>query len=264
MLKTLETCFLALFAHHADAVTLYDADGHIAVQNAASERLRTMASWDKVVESAAFQETLAEAYRGKQGAFELAVPSSEGELRLRVDIAPVIYEGNVLGVSEIARDQRVRLAEEEREQLNADFPSRLVFYDRVGQLLLAMRRDGRLFALHTLTLQTQKILAPDLRQQLEQAFLHRLRQVFRAHDTVTCIGADFVVIQPEINDLLEIQALVRRVMMLLQAPIQLDREVYEVSVMIGSAIASRRTMSVDDLLAEAELALSRQRIALEK
>ena len=91
MLQTLKACFTALFEHHRDAFMLYDCDGRITTQNDAAVRLRRISPWDEVLLGPLPRAGLRRGLRRRAQCIRInTLPSSEGDLRIRTDLAPVI------------------------------------------------------------------------------------------------------------------------------------------------------------------------------
>lgn len=259
MLQTLETCFLALFAHHSDAFTLYDCDGNVTSQNDAALRLRSMSAWDEALQGPAARAAVVAAYQGAAGAFELTLNSSEGELHIRVDIAPIVLDGELVGISEIARDVRVAFADEHKQESCGRVPSLPIVYDRLARLLFSMRRDGRPFALHLVSIHPEVVISGERQHEFDEIVINRLVDTVRGSDTVARMGKNFLVVQSELLDHDNINAMTERLADVLTLPFAVHGTMIAGKAEIGTAIASRRTASVDDLLAEADLALARRR-----
>ena len=166
----------------------------------------------------------------------------------------------VIGVSLVARDIRMTLAVD--EEMPAGLPQYSILHDRMKQLLLQFRRDGRLFALHLVSLVADVALPPEMQDAFHQMSAERLRRAIRGIDTVTKMGKHYVVVQSEIVDTDAPALLTERLSALFHSPIVIAGSEFFVTVRIGTVLVSRRTSSVDELLAEADLALARQRVSV--
>jgi len=247
--------FDAFFAHQRDAIALYDVAGHLLSKNASAQRLRRIAQWDEARAMLPARTAFTEVCSGVQAGFEVSVPTTEGPLAAWVDLIPVMTGQHVDAVLEIVRDRHpLQRAQNEVESLPG-LPSPEILRDRIERLLLQMRREHASFAVHLLEVTLPQGGGTLLIDELRIVALHRLVGLLRQVDTVAPYGTALLVLQLELFDSDAVPALVKRMAHTLALPVRWQQQEYLPHVRIGSAIATSETLSVDELLRNAEQAL---------
>lgn len=251
--------FSELLGAHADPATVYDLDGTIIMLNDAATLLRRTVHFSDLQEGTLARDAFALAVKGENAAYEARVRSNEGVMNLRVDLAPVRTGGAVAGVFESVRELRMMVGPEPEDDQLTGLPSVTVLYDRISRLLLQLRRDSRPFAVHLFAVAAESSCDEALVLELRRVTARRLTATLRQVDTVARLGRAFVVVQPEVNDLLATTRLIERLTDELREPLAWNGRLHIPIVRVGSALATRNTASVDELFVEADLALARVR-----
>jgi GGDEF domain-containing protein len=132
-------------------------------------------------------------------------------------------------------------------------------YDRISDLLIQLKRTGRHFAVHLISVQPDGKTDDSVTAAIEDIVLMRLRGLIRSMDTASVIGHEFLVIQTELYDPSGSPAMLTRLIEHLREPIDIAGRTYTLTMQIGTSIATRQTSSVNDLLTEADVARSQWR-----
>jgi diguanylate cyclase (GGDEF)-like protein/PAS domain S-box-containing protein len=150
-------------------------------------------------------------------------------------------------------------------------PNRLLFNDRLTQLLRLAKRNSRQFALLNLDLDKFKPVNDSfghaVGDELLKAVATRIRQKVRESDTVARVGGDeFLVILPEVATREAAQTVAQKIIAAIAAPFELGSQhpAVQIGVSIGVAIyptdgsdAEGLMKSADDAMYRAKLAASR-------
>ncbi|MBB5694175.1 putative bifunctional diguanylate cyclase/phosphodiesterase [Muricoccus pecuniae] len=140
-------------------------------------------------------------------------------------------------------------------------PNRRLFGDRLKHALAASRREGTSLAVLCLDLDRFKEVNDTLGHaagdQLLKVVAARMTAVLRESDTLARLGGDeFAVVQPKASQPEASDALARRLISVLEEPIDLDGHVVTVGVSIGIAMAETDGQaSAVQLMRDADLAL---------
>jgi diguanylate cyclase (GGDEF)-like protein/PAS domain S-box-containing protein len=208
------------------------------------------------------REVLGEAvFREIEGHFALALLGhpivyertrilADGQVRyLQVKLLPdKDDEGTILGCFSVTTDITEHKLAEERIQRVAHhdsltgLPNRLLFNDRLNQVLVGARRDARPFALLYLDLNRFKpvndTLGHDAGDELLKEAAGRIRQQVRESDTVARVGGDeFTVILPYIAGREEARLVAAKIVAALAIPFELGEPMREVQIGISIGIA---------------------------
>ncbi|HEU4451824.1 MAG TPA: PAS domain S-box protein, partial [Longimicrobium sp.] len=182
-------------------------------------------------------------------------------------------DGTVAGFQGIIHDITARKHAEERLAYGAlhdaltGLPNRALFVDRLSQALERVRRGGgeRPFAVLFLDLDRFKVvndsLGHGLGDQMLVALGERLKGAVRPGDTVGRFGGDeFTLLLDEIAGPLEATHAAERVLEALAAPFTLDRHEVFTSASVGVAVSTTGTEDPEELLRNADAALSRAKV----
>ncbi|NKN33604.1 EAL domain-containing protein [Marichromatium bheemlicum] len=179
---------------------------------------------------------------------------------------PILREGRIEGAVVTFHDisERKRVEAEIQHLAFHDsltgLPNRLLFKEEVGRALALLRREGQRFALHMLDLDHFKdvndSLGHPVGDELLCAVAHRIRGVVRASDVFARFGGDeFALLQVPITHPAEAAALADKVVGIFSEHFALGACAINTNTSIGIAIADRQDLSVDDLIARADVAL---------
>lgn len=195
--------------------------------------------------------------------------ASEALLRARDELEMRVQErtaelatANALLQVEI---QERRAAEERiRHLANHDaltgLPNRRLLEDRIGQALLAAKRQASQVAIQFIDLDRFKIINDSLGHRvgdlLLQEVAHRIRGALREVDTVSRIGGDeFVLVLPEIQSEEAAVEVTRRILQSLEQPYMIDGHILTVTPSIGISLYPAHGADVETLINRADSAM---------
>jgi diguanylate cyclase (GGDEF)-like protein len=141
-------------------------------------------------------------------------------------------------------------------------PNRTFFRDQIDKMLAITRHNGKSCAVLFIDLdqfkQVNDTLGHPCGDQLLCAVSDRLRKIIRGSDIVARFGGDeFVVFQSPIRHPREASSLARNIVKQLEEPYDIDGHRVVVGASIGIAITPNETISADNLLKNADMALYR-------
>jgi diguanylate cyclase (GGDEF)-like protein/PAS domain S-box-containing protein len=218
----------------------------------------------------------AQVLKGHPVTYQAIRKSRNEEARyLEVKLLPHIADGGaVMGCFSVTVDITEHKLAEERIQRIAHhdsltgLPNRLLFNDRLNQVLRLAKRDSRWFALLYLDLDKFKpvndALGHTAGDELLQGVATRIRDQLRESDTVARIGGDeFTVILPEIARREQAETVARKIMAALVAPFELGRQKQRVAIgtSIGIAVYPADAQDADALIRVADAAMYRAKQA---
>lgn len=204
----------------------------------------------EIIGEDAFREIeghITQALHGEPAAYQRRLKRANGEIRyLEAKILPHTGErGQSLGYFAVLTDitehklAEARIRKVAHHDSLTGLPNRLLFNDRLAQLIRLARRENRRFALLFLDLdkfkQVNDTLGHDAGDELLQQVARTIRRELRDSDTVARVGGDeFTVILPDIARAEDAETVARKIVAALSAPIRLERQ--RRSVAIGSSI----------------------------
>jgi diguanylate cyclase (GGDEF)-like protein/PAS domain S-box-containing protein len=141
-------------------------------------------------------------------------------------------------------------------------PNRVLFDDRIRQTMSAAKRYNRGFAVMYLDLDQFKEIndqfghpAGDL---VLKAVADRLVATLRESDTVARFGGDeFVILEPVVNGAADASDLAKKIVVAMQAPVQVDDLQHTVHTSIGIALYPQDGVTTSELMEHADSALYR-------
>ena len=187
--------------------------------------------------------------------------------------SPIVVDGNVLGIVGFSRDITERKKAEQQIHMLAFFdqltglPNRTLLVDRIKQCMAVNARSGNFSALILINLDKFKTLNDTLGHesgdQLLKQVAERLSTYVRAEDTLARIeGDEFVVVLSHLNGVESIAAaqaknIAEKIIRTLNEPYDLDSVAYYSSLSIGVNVFNCPSVSVDGLLKQVAIAMSR-------
>lgn len=139
-------------------------------------------------------------------------------------------------------------------------PNRVLFAERLGQVLAAAHRYRQRFAVMYLDLDRFKSIndryGHAVGDRALQAVAERLRAILRESDTIARFGGDeFVLLQPSIVNDTDAAELARKIIAAMQAPFAIGDTERVVHTSIGIALYPEHAESAEELMGQADRAL---------
>lgn len=278
--------FKAIVDSSDDAIISKTTEGIITSWNPGAERifgysaaevigrpLKILIPADRAAEEPKILARIASGERVEH--FETVRRRKDGRLiNISATISPIRdHAGQVVGASKIARDiTKAKEAETEIHRLAfydalTRLPNRRLLQDRLDHAMTSAKRTGLGFAILFIDLDNFKALnetqGHDVGDLLLKQVAHRLVGAVRKSDSVARFGGDeFVMILENLSDhpdtalaLTEVTA--GKILDLLSQPYHVAGYEYHCSSSIGITLFSGQTSTSDELLKQADLAMSR-------
>ena len=143
-----------------------------------------------------------------------------------------------------------------------DLPNRILFHERLDELLARVRRSGETLAVHCLDLDHFKgvndTLGHPIGDELLKAVALRLRRCLRDSDLVARLGGDeFAVVQWPVESPNQASAMANMLIEVVSKPYEVQGHEFVVGASIGIAFAPHDGDTADGLLRNADMALYR-------
>ena len=185
----------------------------------------------------------------------------ESELVLDQHGAAVRWIGTYRDVTE-AYEAEARIAHMAHHDALTGLPNRTLFYDRLDEMLLRVRRYQEKLAVLYLDLDRFKNVNDSLGHaagdKLLVAVAERLCKCLRDCDSAARFGGDeFAVLQMGLAGLHEASAFAKRIVTLLSEPYDIDGQQVEIGASAGIALAPANGETAEQLLGNADIALYR-------
>jgi len=182
-------------------------------------------------------------------------------------------DGNIYGIIEVARNitDRLRVERELRESQSrlyrlahhdalTGLPNRLLFEDRLEQVILKARRNKTKVGILFLDLdrfkQINDTLGHDVGDELLIAVAQRLQKQCRQSDTVARLGGDeFVFILDNLRDRAGAEVVARKIIAAMEEPVKIHGHELHISTSIGIAIYPDDADDIESVIKKADLAL---------
>ena len=153
-----------------------------------------------------------------------------------------------------------RIAHMARHDALTDLPNRALFYDCLKNRLATLHAHGGTCAVLCLDLDHFKAVNDSLGHLAGDALLcavaHRIRVALRTEDMVARLGGDeFAVLMQDAGDLRRIEALAKRLIDAVRAPVPFGEQRMEVGLSVGIALAPTHGTDSETLFKHADLAL---------
>jgi diguanylate cyclase (GGDEF)-like protein len=179
--------------------------------------------------------------------------------------APMTDGGFVVTFEDITERRRAedKISHMARYDALTDLPNRILFYEKMEELLIRSPRSGT-FAVLSLDLDHFKsindTLGHPIGDKLLQAVAERMRGCIRDTDIVARLGGDeFAIVQVTFDQPADATSLATRLIDAVSAPYQLDGHQVIVGTSVGIAIAPGDGTDPDQLMKNADLALYRSK-----
>lgn len=206
--------------------------------------------------------------RGERMNMELSNTTKDGSTYwVEIDLVPLIDEtGDVTqwvsvqrNISE-RRSNQEALAEQALRDPVTGLPNRLALHSRLDQALQRLnRREGQMAVLFCDLNRFKEINDMHGHHEGDQLLVEiasRLREALRPEDTLARLGGDeFVAIAENLVEVADAVQLALRLKERLGAPWPIDGQSYRPSMSIGIAMTAEASVSVDEMLRRADLAM---------
>ncbi len=280
VVKEAQKRLLSVLQTIPDMVWLKDENGAFLLCNQEFGRLVGV-SEDKIVgmtDNDLFDPELAEFFRSKDREAldaghiiineERVFHAESGEtILLETRKVPVLgADGNVSGVLGVARD--ITELSASREQIKrlafydplTSLPNRVLFNDRLGQMIASARREHLLAGVMLIDLDHFKAVNDTMGHsagdELLQQVASRLSSCVREVDTVSRLGGDeFAILLPKVQRRSDLEFVAGRILEALNAGFTLDGRQVFTSCSIGIALCPDDSVVADDLVRYADAAM---------
>ncbi len=153
-----------------------------------------------------------------------------------------------------------------RHDLLTGLPNRTLFLEWMNHVLANAKRESSASGLMYIDLDGFKTINDTLGHKAgDQALVfaaHRFQEVVRDGDMVARLGGDeFAVLIPHVDDIVEMHALAQRLINGLREGFQIEEKTLSVGASIGLAISEKTGTSSETLIASADKAMYRAKLA---
>ncbi|WP_246691985.1 MULTISPECIES: EAL domain-containing protein [unclassified Methylobacterium] len=186
---------------------------------------------------------------------------------LQIELCPIADGGWIATLEDVSARKASEARADEMARLDplTGLPNRLLLRERLAEALARLQRSGEACALLLIDLDRFKPVNDTLGHPVGDALLakvaDRLRSTVRPTDTVARIGGDeFVILQTDIREAGNTQALARRIVDLIGRTYMVDGHLLTIGASVGVALAPADGESADKLLKNADLALYRAKL----
>ncbi|TXN49832.1 EAL domain-containing protein [Methylobacterium sp. WL119] len=186
---------------------------------------------------------------------------------LGIGLYPVADQGWAITFEDVTarRAAEVQADEMARHDPLTGLPNRLLLRERLKESIGRLQRTGEACAVLLIDLDRFKPVNDTLGHPMGDALLKkvadRLRSTVRPTDTVARIGGDeFVILQTDIQEAANTQALARRLVDLIGRTYMVDGHLLTIGASVGVALAPGDGSDADTLLKNADLALYRAKL----
>ena len=283
-LKTRNLQFDAALNNMAQGLLMFDSEGKLLISNrrfaelfklpwekwkAASqgktvvEGMQLASEWTEVTEKN--QEHIIVELRGaleRKEVRHIVFERTDGST-FSSSAAPMADGGFVVTFDDITEQRRSeeKISHMAHYDALTDLPNRVLFYEKLEQLLAHARRDGSLAVL-SLDLDRFKsvndMFGHPVGDKLLQTAAQRMRSCIRDGDIVSRLGGDeFAIVQAKFKQPADATLLSTRLIEAVSAPYKIDGHQVVVGTSVGIAIAPADGATPDQLMKNADLALYR-------
>ena len=200
--------------------------------------------------------------------FEMEVAGSDGETRVfQIEKRLLMgMEGSRKGIVSVMHDITNRKRDEEKIKYLAmhdpltGLPNRILFMDRLAQVLSHAKRSGSMAALLFIDLDNMKGINDTMGHEAGDTALmvlaDRLRECLREMDTAARLGGDeFVVVLQDLGGKADIEVVATRLLERIGEPFRLAGSDYRLKVSIGISVFPDHGEGIDTLLNKADMAM---------
>ncbi len=197
----------------------------------------------------------------------VGITKNEQRVDVSLTLSPLLDDmGKLIGISAIARDirERKRLEAELTHQAFHDsltgLANRALFNDRLMHALTRNARQGRMLAVLFMDLDNFKVINDSMGHEAGDRLLVGvsgcLSKQLRPGDTAARLGGDeFTYLLEDLKYPQEAVDVAKRLLRTLESPISVDDQELLVSASIGIAVALDTTVTPEDLLRHADVAM---------
>ncbi|MDW7748279.1 putative bifunctional diguanylate cyclase/phosphodiesterase [Halomonas sp.] len=273
----LEQRFRSLYLYHPDGVFSIDHSGRIVSANAACSEITGRQNEEVLGSHFSFllqphdtqrmQEIFTTTLAGQPGRTELQIQHQDGELRsIDLTALPIIVAGETRGGFGIAKDitrqreHEAQIAYQATHDLLTGLPNRTLLDERLEETFLEARKNPLPLLVMHLDLDGFKAVNDGLGHTIGNALLvavaERLRTLLAPGDTVARMAGDeFCLLLPGRHRDAGIN-LANRILAALSRPYYLKRKAVHISASIGTASSEGEISHAQELLQQADLAVS--------
>jgi len=213
-------------------------------------------------------ELLRKIKKGEDWQGEMQLRKKQGEtIWVVISVSSITNEKNIIThfvtvFEDVSQLKEAHLRMEELAYVDAltGLANRVLFRDRLEQVLKSMQRTGTSAALLYLDLDEFKRINDSMGHDVGDAVLMKvaetLRQCVRYQDTVARMGGDeFVILLTDIDGMSGASAVARKILQAMSEPVHLLKNEILISPSIGITLAPMDSLNADILLKNADMAM---------